>query len=459
MTAYNCVNGTHMDMHHGIVQNVLRDEWNFCGMVMSDWGGTNSVVESVLAGCDLEMPGPPVQRGLQLLEQAMAKSSERLRTAIEESTRRILELAKSMNLLGLSAPQVRESRSRPERSATSTEDLQNLRSTVGGAHVLLKNSSSTLPLKPSMLQGKKIAFVGPNALVCSPGGGGSATMNPQYQSHPFEAFQRSLADLGVGANVAHSVGSYNMKWLPLASPDQWRALTSNEGELRDDGNLFKIDFFASPDLSGPVYATQYRANSNIDLTDSGPISLREAGSPYSLRVTSSVRPIKTGQHTFSITSVAHSRLWIDGRELIDNCDWTERGEAFYAFSSKEKCASMHMNSGQEYEVAIEASSRAPEPSQGVVHVWSMQPSVRLGFLEEAPETLIADAVALSNECDYTVSELEHLVNGLHQCPLGILVKHMLTELMPILDSSYRTQRRVGKRRLRPPEHGSSRKAR
>lgn len=54
MTAYNLVNGEHMDSNP-IIKKILREEWGFKGLVMSDWGGTNSIMESIIAGCDLEV--------------------------------------------------------------------------------------------------------------------------------------------------------------------------------------------------------------------------------------------------------------------------------------------------------------------------------------------------------------------------------------------------------------------
>lgn len=50
MTSYNLVNGTHADQNEFLLQTVLRDQWKFEGLVMSDWGGTNSVAESITAG-------------------------------------------------------------------------------------------------------------------------------------------------------------------------------------------------------------------------------------------------------------------------------------------------------------------------------------------------------------------------------------------------------------------------
>jgi beta-glucosidase len=171
--------------------------------------------------------------------------------------------------------------------------------------------------------------------------------------------------------------------------------------------MFKVDFFASPDFTGPIIETQYRNNSSIDLTDSGPISLREAGKPYSVRSTSYLTPAKSGQHHLSLTSVGHSRLLVDGKLIVDNYDWTERGEAFYAFSSVENSVAVHLNKDQVYEIVVEAATKTVDAHSKIsaddpAHVWSMQPSVRIGYLEELPSDMIGEAVNLANTCDYTV---------------------------------------------------------
>lgn len=57
MIVYNCVNGEYMDFNRFIIDNIFRDEWKFEGLVMSDWGGINLIVESVIVGCDFEMLG------------------------------------------------------------------------------------------------------------------------------------------------------------------------------------------------------------------------------------------------------------------------------------------------------------------------------------------------------------------------------------------------------------------
>ncbi|RKD98009.1 beta-glucosidase [Halopiger aswanensis] len=64
MTAYNRVNGTHMSDHEYLISDVLKDEWGFDGVVVSDWWGTRSTVDAARAGLDLEMPGVELEEFL-----------------------------------------------------------------------------------------------------------------------------------------------------------------------------------------------------------------------------------------------------------------------------------------------------------------------------------------------------------------------------------------------------------
>ena len=79
MTAYNRLNGTFCSEHPWLIADVLRGEWGFDGAVISDWFGTHSAVESVHAGLDLEMPGPPRERGPALLAARRARRRPRAR--------------------------------------------------------------------------------------------------------------------------------------------------------------------------------------------------------------------------------------------------------------------------------------------------------------------------------------------------------------------------------------------
>ncbi|KAL6399235.1 Glycoside hydrolase, family 3, C-terminal [Ilyonectria robusta] len=407
MTSYNVVNGEHMDQNAPIIKDILRGEWGFKGLVMSDWGGTNSTLESLIAGLDLEMPGPPEKRGKILLKAIQDNPTTETLQALDTSVTRILSLARKFDLLGLSPELAKKSRDRTEISSTTKEDTKLMREMAASGIVLLKNSTQTLPLKLETLAGKQVAFIGPNALLGTPGGGGSASMNPQYLSRPMESFKAVAKTHGIDLSVKYAPGAYALKWLPLFEKAQW---TSDPSADAQGKSMVQIDFFASTDLSGPIVETQFRDSSNIDLSDSAPLEFQiDPIPPYSFRASSTVLSSVSGTHSFSLSSVGGSKLFVDGELVVDNANWENRGETFYSFGSAECINAKFMEAGKHYKVSIEGwvnthSTAERASSDDVNHVFSSNPSVRIGFSPPIPDsqTMITEAVTLSNESEVTV---------------------------------------------------------
>lgn len=303
MTSYNKVNGLHADMNVRILNDRLRNEWGFRGLVVSDWGGTSSTVESLIAGLDLEMPGQAEQRESKLLKAATEAPTPELLAAIDTAVTNILNLPKKHKLLGLNAEQARESRNQEEHSYTSYEDIKVIRKVAADGIVLLKNTP--LPLQP--LAGKQVAFLGPNALQGTPGVGGSASLNPQYQSYIMGSFQTVAASQGVTVSVKHALGAYARKWLPLAAKATWRLpQLPKEG---DNGQaILRMDFCSSPDLSGPAKKTHYRSNSYMDLIDTCPADFQ----------TDHVPPLFVPGHISPYTRLHRKPL-----VQLEQCRWLE----------------------------------------------------------------------------------------------------------------------------------------
>ncbi|KAJ5411584.1 uncharacterized protein N7487_005943 [Penicillium crustosum] len=386
MTSYNKVNGQHMDSNVPIIKDILRDEWGYKGLK-----------------CQARLKGA----GKKLLQAIKSAPSDDLLAAVNASVVRILALADSFDLLGLSSEEVDQTRDSQEVSSTAPEDIQLMREVAASGIVLLKNTKQTLPLQANNIHGKQIAFIGPNALNGTPGGGGSASMNPQYLSQPMESFKTVASKHEIDVTVKYALGAYSQKWLPLFSSDQWGINTSMES---DNKPLVRVEYFATNDFTGPIVETQYRNSSNIDVSDSCPVDFQvDPVPPYSYRVTSNLIPTATGEHSFSLSSVGGSRLLIDGELVIDNSRWTELGETFYAFGSAEVSASKLLVAGKAYTVQVEARVNTSELSANASsadanHVFAAHPSVRIGYLQQIPSTekLISEAVALANESAVTI---------------------------------------------------------
>ncbi|KAM0430155.1 hypothetical protein ACHAPT_006163 [Fusarium lateritium] len=178
MTAYQKINGIHVSEDPFLLQHVLRDEWQFDGLVISDWWGTYSTSEAINAGMDLEMPGPSIWRGKQLTTAVEArKVSNR---AIDASVRRLLEMIERTRVLA----------SQDGLGGDSEESRRLIRKVAGESIVLLKNDKSILPLDKNST--KTYGLIGELFKTPATCGGGSSETTPFYISTPLEAIRETL---------------------------------------------------------------------------------------------------------------------------------------------------------------------------------------------------------------------------------------------------------------------------
>lgn len=171
MCAYNKLNGTYCSDNAALLRDILRGEWGFEGVIVSDWGAMNNRVEAFKAGLDLEMPG-----GAQVMdaEAAQAVRSGELDEAIlDESVDRILELV-------LRADSVKKAGATYD--AAAHHELA--RKIAVNSAVLLKNEGNLLPI--SAVQ--KIAVIGAMARSPRYQGAGSSIVNPTQVSSAMDGF-------------------------------------------------------------------------------------------------------------------------------------------------------------------------------------------------------------------------------------------------------------------------------
>ena len=135
MSAYHKINGIHTSEDPLLLKRILREEWGFKGLVMSDWWGTYSTSEAINAGLDLEMPGPTQWRG-KILHLAV-QSRKVSQAVVDESVRNVLNLVKKVTAV--------ESPYNP-LAANSQENRALIRQVAADSIVLLKNDRKALPL-------------------------------------------------------------------------------------------------------------------------------------------------------------------------------------------------------------------------------------------------------------------------------------------------------------------------
>ncbi|MFC1452947.1 glycoside hydrolase family 3 N-terminal domain-containing protein, partial [Verrucomicrobiota bacterium] len=152
MCSYNRINGVYASENDALLNCVLRQEWGFDGVVISDWGANHTVVESVQGGLDIEMPGPAKYYGNLLVDAVTLWQIEE--ECIDRAARRVLRLAERCGRLGNAA----------ERAAGSVNTAAHrdlARETAEESITLLKNEGSLLPIAPGDLS--SLAVIGPNA--------------------------------------------------------------------------------------------------------------------------------------------------------------------------------------------------------------------------------------------------------------------------------------------------------
>ena len=221
---------------------------------MSDWYGTYSTTEAVIAGLDLEMPGQTRFRGSALVHSVVANKVKK--DQLDDRARNVLNLVNSTAASGV--PE-----NAPETEYNSEEVRRTLRDAAAQSIVLLKNQGSLLPFSKD----KRTAVIGPNGAIATISGGGSASLNPYYATTPLDGVRAK----STGA-VDFAQGVYGHQALPqlgplLQTPDGqpgfvWRVYNEPpsaasrkllEERILTDANLFFIDY-SHPELQRVWYS-------------------------------------------------------------------------------------------------------------------------------------------------------------------------------------------------------------
>ncbi|KAJ5758971.1 hypothetical protein N7520_006127 [Penicillium odoratum] len=327
MTAYNKVNGTHVSENEFLLNDVLRKEWGWDGLVMSDWFGVYSTSDAINAGLDIEMPGKSRWRGEAL---AHAVSSNKVAEfKLDERVRNILNLVNWVDPLGIPEGASEIALNRPQDQAL-------MRRAAAESVVLLKNEGATLPLKKD----RSVLVIGPNAKQATYCGGGSASLAPYYTVTPFDGVSaKSKGD------VKFSQGVYSHKELPLLGP----LLKTEDGKT---GFTFKVY------NEHPSAGTERTVVDELQLVSSAGFLMdyynpKIKSMTYYIDMEGYFTPEETGLYDFGVTVVGTGRLLIDGEVVVDNTKNQKQGSAFFGTATIEEHGEKELKAGQTYKVLFE----------------------------------------------------------------------------------------------------------
>ena len=355
MSSYNRLGGTFTSEHQWLLTEVLRGDWGYDGVVMSDWFGSHSTAGTVNAGLDLEMPGPTRDRGAKLVAavEAGLVSADTIRT-------------RALNILRLMARTGALTDLRPhEEHADDRPETRALIRRAGAAGTVLLKNAGLLPLE---LAKGKIAVIGPNARVAQIMGGGSAQLNPHYRVSPWDGL---AARLGESA-LTFAPGCTNHRWEPM-----WHAEIT-------------VEYFDNLSLAGDAVFTGTMPYSEafwVPPFAEGKVDPKR----FSARMTGTYVASTSGPHRFGIYSAGYSKLFVDGELVADaHTGWT-KGRTVFEEGCDEVVGERVLEAGRSYSVTIEFVAK-----QDAVLVLSV---FRAGIGVPMGETEIAEAARLAGEAE------------------------------------------------------------
>lgn len=298
MAAYNRIDGEFATEHRRLLIDILKQEWGWPGVVVSDWYATHDTVRAALGGLDLEMPGPAQFLGPHLAE-AVERGDVPAAVVDEMATRMLRLLQRAGRFTGGPLPAERAEET-PTRTALA-------RKAAAASVTLLKNEAGLLPLADL----SSLAVLGPGAEPGWEQGGGSAQVSSHHHSSPLTGLTEALP----GTQITWARGSALGRFAPPLHPD-----------LLEDGT-WQVRFWSpAGDQGEPLYADRW-----TDVRWSF-LGRKVPGLTRPTRVRAEfdtvLTPDQSGPWTFFLTCAGTARVDVDGQTVLRH---DEQGPEFAIF--------------------------------------------------------------------------------------------------------------------------------
>lgn len=365
MASYNRLNGTHASQHRGLLTDILKDEWGYEGMVVSDWTAVRSTAPSANAGMDLEMPGPAKWFGDKLLALVGTEVSE---AQIDDNARRVLRLVVRSGLLdGVRPPgELKSARHRQIAFEAACEGM-----------TLLKNDGGLLPLSPGL---KRVALIGPNAVRTMFQGGGSSQVATEETRTLAEGL---AAALGLGVALTVNKGVDNDPYPPPSDRRQFSPTEARESEG------LRAEYFPTADLAGEPNSSGVERHMLRWVMGAVAQARRPAYGAF--RWSGWFWPEVSGAYEFGLRATGVGRLSLDDALLIgpDTPAATDRFDSMGQLAAR-RLATRELEAGRGYRIELEYVPNRPD--QDYVALGVRAPSEPMAVAVEAAKA--ADAVVL-----------------------------------------------------------------
>lgn len=339
MCAYNKIDGDLGCENHHTITEVLKGEWGYQGVVLSDFNSIADPFKGAWAGTDLDMPS-----GLQFTEAKilpLLQSGQLTQNVIDDKVRRNLRSLVSYGFDTTVNPA--QPLTHPEYGIQASLDV------AREAAVLLRNENTAqgtalLPLKKSA----KVAVIGDiaNEAPSSPFG------------TPYSVSTDYVSELSGLQQLASATS--NVTFLPALSLDPKAAVwyQTSTGKISNTG--LKAEYYSNTDLTGTPVLTRVEPGVNFDwstntnTTNNGSTAVSgftPTGGAFSARFTGEIKPTITGPQVFKIRADGAFKLWVDGKLIIDNDGTQLSTDVINALVTSGKTGTL--KAGKSYTVKME----------------------------------------------------------------------------------------------------------
>lgn len=316
MSSYNLLNGVWTTEDPWLLKEVLRNQWGFKGLVMSDWGSTHNCVPAVKSGLDLEMAANEIQN-----EEALRNYLASGEISMDDIDLKVKHILRTLIAFGVFDNEQLDSTIPLNNPASVQTALDVSRDGI----VLLKNQDNILPIKPEIVS--NIAVIGNNALIFAAGGGSGLVSSFSYTSY-YEGLQKLGKEKG-----------FNVTFVDKYDHMQDVLFVSSGSQE----NGLKGEYFNNKNLSGTPVATQVDKRIGYEWTiGSGVEGVNK--NDFSVRWTGELRPIETATYDFIVSGDDGYRLFIDDVKVIDE---------FIEGSLRERKYTKTITAGQKYSIRLE----------------------------------------------------------------------------------------------------------
>lgn len=368
MTAANGLNGELCSDNEWLLNEVLKKEWGFKGLVLTDFCHSRSTEKAALAGLDIDMPwgdfetilfGKPL---MEAVEQGKVPES-----VLNEMVRRILWVKYKTGVL--------DHKDLKAGFAVNTKENQEVaRQAAEESMVLLKNENDFLPLDLDMT--KRVVLIGPNCAqrFCILGLGGSSGAQAAYEITPLKGLENKLK------------GKAELCYLPLTGDSPFTPIPTECWTGQKEGNGVRATYYKRGE--GQVQAVKIEPTVDFSWFNQSPVPDKIQPGDVHVVVEGKIKAPVTGTYTLKLITDNNAEFWVSdmGAQAIRN---TESGVP------QQNTAMCFFEAGKTYDIRIDYS-QSPEGMKNATEMnyWAKEnPSLRLEWALPSDEKIIAEAIA------------------------------------------------------------------